>query len=473
MNEPSDNILAPMPSTSIRVRTCYLLVFLLLSFLSCSREMSPEDLRTTVLYDVTVIDGTGQAPMKHQAILLRGPTISAIGAIEEIDLPDGARTLDLAGRFVLPGFIDLHVHFPGEPEVDEAILRRLLESGITTALQPGARPGTGVYLRDQLEAGKIVGPRLRTSGPILNSPVEGEVRAAGRTWVTSEAAARAAVRAQAAQGVDFIKLYRDLPPDLVAATIEEAHHLGLRVAGHMGRTTWQEAASLGVDVLMHSGWGTPMDELVDLEDPDAATDTEWYLAYADAPKGRPFARLVASLQANKVVVVPTLSIHQASGLGHDDRLLHLFETDLAPEADLAGWWGDRWRQRHPQYDPDSEEEAHMMATVYFPAILDIVRSYFERGVRLGVGTDVGNAWMTPGVVYHHELELYQQAGIPPLSILSMASQSGAEALGLQAEIGTVETGKVADLIILREDPTVDIRNTRSIEFVIQAGRLQE
>ncbi len=394
----------------------------------------------------------------------------AIGPIETTSIPDDAKLLDLSGRFVLPGFVDLHVHFPGESAVDEAVLRRLLESGITTALQPGSRPRTGVLLRERLESGQIKGPRLLASGPVLNAPLDGQEPSAGRVWVESEAEIRAAVTTQAAEGVDYIKIYRDLPPELVAAAIQEAHQQGLRVAGHMGRTSWTEAARLGIDVLMHSGWGTPMDELVDLEDPDSATDTEWYQSYADAPNGRPFTTLVSTLLAQEVIVVPTLSIHQASGLGNDDTLLPLFETHLAPEADLAGWWGEGWRRKHPQYGPDSEEEAHMMATVYFPGILGIVRSYFEHGVQLGVGTDVGNAWMTPGVVYHHELELYQEAGIPPLAILSMATRNGAVALGLQAELGTVEAGKRADLIVLREDPTLDIRNTRSIELILQAGR---
>lgn len=111
-----------------------------------------------------------------------------------------------------------------------------------------------------------------------------------------------------------------------------------------------------------------------------------------------------------------------------------------------------------------------MATVLFPGILNIVRAYYERRVRLGVGTDVGNSWMTPGVVFHHELELYQEAGIPPLAILTMATHNGAEALGILDDTGTIEVGKRANLVVLTSDPTEDFRNTRDIEQVFLNGQ---
>jgi hypothetical protein len=309
-----------------------------------------------------------------------------------------------------------------------------------------------------------------TAGRIIEHRPAEEGLAGWARVVTTEAEVQEEVRGQAAAGVDWVKLYRGVPPELVAAGIEEAHSLGVPVIGHMGATTWGEAAALGIDMLVHSGWGTPMDEVVNLEDPASATDREWYLAYASATGGEKFERLMATLTEHEVVVVPTLSITQASGLGADATLLPLFETELAPDAHVEDWWSEGWQARHPQYDPDSEEEAEMLATVYFPGVLAIVRGYFEGGVRLGVGTDVGNSWMTPGVVYHHELALYQEAGIPPLEILKMATRNGAEALGILDEVGTVEAGKRADLLVLRADPAADIRNTRSIEHVFLGGQ---
>ena len=429
----------------------------------------PGQTGTVILKNLTLVDGTGAAPRPGQVLTLRGESIVSIDTVTDYIDPVGATVYDLSGRFVIPGLVDLHVHLPGEPEIDEAVLLRLLHCGITTILNPGARPGTGVDLREKIRSGKIIGPHMYTAGRVIDLPPGDSDLATWAAAVETSEQVRTEVESQSQQGVDFLKLYRHLPAHLVEAAIDEAHRRELRVVGHMGETTWAEAASAGIDMLVHSGWGTPMDEIVNLEQPEVATDTEWYLAYADAPEGARFAAVVAALLANDVVVVPTLSIHQASGLGADSSMLPLFQTELAPEANIPGWWGDNWRLRHPQYDPDSVEEAEMMATVYFPGILNIIRAYHERGVRLAVGTDVGNAWMTPGIVYHHELGLYQEAGIPPLAILSMATRNGAEALDALERLGTIEPGKRADLVVLSRDPSVDIRNTRFIDNVFLAG----
>lgn len=438
--------------------------------LASCRPLAAQDQPVPVaLHNVTVIDGTAAAPEPNQIVVLRGARIAEVGPVGRVEVPAGAHVIDLSGRYVVPGFVDLHVHFPEDTSVHQAMLHRLLEYGVTTILNPGARPNAGVVLRERIRSSAYSGPRMFTAGPIIEHRPAEEGLAGWSTEVTTEVEIRDAVRLQAAEGVDFVKLYRQLPPELVAAATEEAHRHRLPVIGHMGATTWGEAAFMGVDMLVHSGWGTPMDEVVNLDDPHAATDNEWYQAYADAPNGERFAVLVEALVENGVVVVPTLSITQASGLGADASLLPLFEVELAPDAHVADWWSEGWRERHPQYSPDSDEEAEMLATVYVPGALNITKAYYERGVRLAVGTDVGNSWMTPGFVYHHELALYQQAGIPPLAILTMATRNGAEALGILSDAGTIETGKRADLVILRQDPSIDIRNTREIEFVFLAG----
>jgi len=173
-----------------------------------------------------------------------------------------------------------------------------------------------------------------------------------------------------------------------------------------------------------------------------------------------------------VTVVPTLAITQAGGLGRDATLLPQFETHLAPETELPGWWPDGWETRDPQYGDDvGPEEAELLEGVYWPGVLGIVRAFHERGVRLGVGTDVGNAWITPGASFHYEMSLYSEAGIPPHDILSMATMGVAVALGLEDSIGTVEVGKVADLVVLDADPTRGIAATRTIEMVIADGRI--
>ena len=136
--------------------------------LACSASPPP-----VVLHDVTVIDGTGTVGRPYQVIVLQGDRISQLGPVDDVEIPDGARVMDFSGKFVVPGFVDLHVHFPEDAVVQEAMLARLLEFGITTILNPGARPGAGVSLRQRIESGDVLGPRLFTAGRIIDhDPVD-------------------------------------------------------------------------------------------------------------------------------------------------------------------------------------------------------------------------------------------------------------------------------------------------------------
>ncbi len=418
-----------------------------------------------VLENVGLVDVTTGTVAPHD-VGIRDGSITAVIPSSSGGRLSGDSVLDLSGRFLVPGFVDLHVHLPPDSLVQEEVLEQLAGYGVTTILNPGAREGAGTELRDRLGPGL---PRMRTAGPIIEylRPSQG-----GLDWavtVESAAAMREEVVRQANGGVDLIKLYAGVPPELVEAAVEEASTFGLPVALHAGETLWTEAADLGVSMLVHSGYGTPMDEIVNLEDPAGASDPEWYAAYADAPSGPRFRRLVQSLVSQGVVVVPTLAITQAAGLGGDATLLPGFETHLAPEADLPGWWGEGWRDRHPQHGEVSAAEEVLLAEVYWPGVLDITRALFDAGVTLGVGTDVGNAWINPGTSFHYEMGLYAEAGIPPAEILAMATLEGARALGLADSIGTVAVGKRADLVVLSADPTRDIRATRQIEYVLIGG----
>lgn len=443
----------------------------MIAMAGCTKTPAPDDVRIIALVNATIIDGTGAAPVSNQTIIIRGSKIAQIDDAASIDVPLDAEIIDASGKWVIPGFVDLHVHLPPDETVHGAILERLLEHGVTSFLNPGARPEAGVPLRERIQAGDFPGPQMKTAGRLIDDWPETSSAKSWAAHTPTQDALREEIRAQAKAGVDFIKLYARLSPELVAAGIEEGHAQGLPVIGHLEATNWTDAAAMGIDMLVHTGWSAPMDELVNLVNPESASDEEWYLGYADAPNGPAFQLLVDTLIENDIVVVPTLAVMQAGGLGDDNTLLPLYETDLAPERDLEGWWGEGWRTRHPEYSDDvGSEEAQLLKEVYFPALLNFQKEFYERGVTLGVGTDVGVSWMTPGASFHYEMSLYQDAGIPPLAILSMATRNGADALGLGDAVGTIEIGKNADLIVLGADPSADIRNAREIERVFLAGQ---
>jgi imidazolonepropionase-like amidohydrolase len=423
-----------------------------------------------VLRAVTVIDGTGAPPTPGQDIRIEGDRIVSI-------MPAGTGTstgsdsvVDLSGRWVMPGLIDTHAHvtileFHREADgstraeyrrdLSEHALRLLLAHGVTSVRNPSAPAADGVALRDDVASGRVVGPRIVTSGTHLNDA----------TMSTDEL--RAAVRAQAAAGVDFIKVYAGLDAARVAAAIEEAHRLGLPVVGHLQRTGWTEAARLGIDGITHgASWSRdllPEGRRAGYR-PSMLGRLDW-IEWVDLDSDD-FETMVRELADRRIPVDPTLVTYHTKFFGDDPRWTRHPELHRVPE--LAAWWraGGGWVS---DWTPADHDRARSL----WPKVEELVRRYHAAGVVLAAGSDMPQPWTIPGVSLHEELELLADAGIPALDVLRIATRNGAEVLGWLDEVGTIEPGKRADLLVLTRDPTRDIRNTRSIERVIQGGRLMD
>ncbi len=150
----------------------------------------------------------------------------------------------------------------------------------------------------------------------------------------------------------------------------------------------------------------------------------------------------------------------------DSLVLESLEPSYAPTEIAAAW-----RAESHSYTREWTAEYFKEMQDGFPTILEVVHLFHQRGVLLTAGTDVGNPWITPGVSFHRELELLVQAGIDPLDVVSIATRNGAEALGVLEDVGTIEPGKIADLVVLRADPLANISDTRLIDLVIQRGEV--
>jgi beta-lactamase class D/imidazolonepropionase-like amidohydrolase len=423
-----------------------------------------------VLRGVTVIDGTGAPPLPGRDVLIRDGRIVAVVPTGSEATAEADQVLDLAGRFVMPGLVDSHAHvtileFHRGPDgatraeyrrdLSERTLRLLLAHGVTTVRNPSAPAVEGVALREDVARGVVVGPRIVTSGPHLNGAS------------MSEAEIRAEVRAQAAAGVDFIKVYSSLDPSQIGAAIEEAHALGLPVVGHLQRTGWTEAARLGIDGITHgASWNRELlpESRRAAYRPSMLGRVDW-MDWLDL-ESDDFATMLRELATRRIPVDPTLITYHTKFFGDDPRWTDHPDLRLIPE--IAGWW-----RAGGGYVAGWTPEDHARARALWPKVEEMIRRYHEAGVLLAAGSDLPNAWTIPGVSLHEELELLAGAGISPLEVLTIATLNGAEALGLLDEIGTLEPGKRADLLVLAADPSLDIRNTRTIERVIQGGRLIE
>lgn len=433
------------------------------------------------LEHASIVDGTGTQPRPDRVVVIAGGRILKVGSMGQYQYPD-ATVIDLTGRWLVPGFMDLHAHMDLEGHQIPAELeaRRgatLLAFGITTIRSPGGPPQVGTGLRDRIAAGKVLGPRMFTASRVMDMP--------GGMWTKSPAGialataedVRAEVRRQAAEGVDWVKFYTQINPELLRAGIEEAHAAGVRVIGHLGATSWTEAARLGIDAVTHTGApGASWQFLpVDTQDrfrqfyfPNSRFDPTLFRQWRQAVNldGPEMETLISALVEHRVEVNPTLVIPEALYWGDDAAMLDKLEPDYAtpPEALTSP------KARFP-YSADWPASAMAEARATFPVVLEIVRRFHERRVLLTTGSDIAiPPWITPGVSLHHEMELLVRAGIPPLDVLTIASANGAKALGILDDVGTIEAGKRADLVVLTADPVKDIRNTRKIESIFLAGR---
>jgi imidazolonepropionase-like amidohydrolase len=443
----------------------------------------PQPLQPTVITDVTVIDGTGRPPMPQMAVAIDRGRITYVGPASSRPKPPDERVIDGRGRFLLPGLIDTHAHvtyidWPADSSADSighvndavtvASLRLLLDFGITTIRNPGAPTAAGVSYRNRVASGAIEGPVILTAGDILNRAprYDGLTRP-----VSTVADVEREVRAQAAAGVDYIKVYGNTPPSLVEAAIRTAHALHVRVLGHLQATSWTEAARMGIDAICHgASWATA-------ELPPAQRDAyenavvakgamrarmDW-LDLVD-PDGAEIQTMISELSHRHTPVDPTLIAYATKFEGQDARFVESPDLRLAPEPMRASFPALSFVR-----DWTSEDFAHGHRV--WPKMQALVRAYHRGGVLLTTGSDEPNSWIVPGASLHTELELLVEAGLSPLDVITMATRNGAESLGLLKDAGTIEAGKQADLILLDRNPATDIRNTRSISLVMIRGRI--
>ncbi len=362
------------------------------------------------------------------SILIADGRIVWVGSEQGRSVPPSPTIVDAAGRYAIPGLFDLHVHAAWANH--EASPDAFLAYGITSVRDTGGRLDLLNALADRGELTADPLPRYFFSGEIF----EGARPNWGDAFlqITREDEARAHVRLWKERGALFIKVYPSLPWPLQRAVADEARKLGLPMVGH-GLSTEEivKSVNLGYAVLEH-GPSSVYDDLLQLL---AATGTRWD---------------------------PTLAILGGHGLVIRDEPKRLDEAlfrIFVPEATIAESRGGGMFGRMPV--------AMLRAT--WKARLARIQAASARGVRLQAGTDSLMSGTFFGPSLHWELEHFAEAGITPIEILRMATQSAAEAVGAGADLGTLEPGKLADLVLLDANPLEDIRNTRSIWRVLKGG----
>jgi len=393
---------------------------------------------TTAFLGVTLLDMVRAAPQPDQTVLVENGRITAVGPKETIAVPSDARRIEGRGRFLLPGLVDMHVHLQ-----DSSDLRLFLANGVTTIRDLNGSPSLLVWRRLQAHD-SLTAPALIVSGPLFAGP---EVQWKNKTVPRTPAEARQAVVAQHDAGYDVIKVYDGLTPAIYDAIVATAAGLAMPVTGHIPEGVGLAGVLAAhqslehADKIVFAAWGHHLDEAR-------------IPAVADSVKrsGVWFTATLASLEQLDLVA------H-----GRYDSLMLQPGVHRASQ-DAREWWGIVGRlARHAsptagRFTPWTEFERRL------------VRALFERGVPMVAGTDTPNAVMVPGYSLLDELEALQADGIPPYSVLLMATRNAGVWAKAVPSFGTVTVGARADLLLLEADPSRDVRNLRRRVGVMTRGR---
>jgi imidazolonepropionase-like amidohydrolase len=406
-----------------------------------------------VLSNVRVIDGTGSAVRENQTIVIENGRITAVGPAGQVRLPAGARTLDLAGHTVLPGLIGMHDHTfyttrGRSVQLQFSAPRLYLGSGVTTTRTTGGTsPYHEINMKRAIERGELPGPRMHLTGPYLTGPGG----AATMAQIASPEEAKRIVNYWADEGVTWFKAYTDISRDALRAAIAAAHARGLKFTGHLCSVSFREAVALGIDNLEH-GLFTNSDYAPNKQPdrcPQGLTGTLLNVNL-DGPEVQQTLREMVS---HGVAMTSTLAVYELSYPDRpplDPRMLEA----LAPEAK------DEYLATRQQI---SANAAQSPMPEVFRRAQAFERAFVKAGGLLTAGVDpTGNGGALPGFGDQRNYELLLEAGFTPVEAVRIMSLNGARVLGVDRQLGSIEAGKLADLVVLRGNPVTspaDIRNT--------------
>lgn len=399
---------------------------------------------TLVIHDVTIID-LSKGPLASRTLVVTGDRITQITESATSNLPTGGRVVDGAGRFLIPGLWDMHVHLSN---TKASALPTLLAHGVTSVRDIGGRLSEIDLWRGEMRAGKMHGPRVFRSGPMLNGRFSDY-----QLLVTNAAEARGAVRALHRAGVDFIKLHRMTPREAYFGIADEAEKLQLRFAGHIPRTVSPEEAS-------DAGQWT-------FEHVETLFEGTFSDARDDVPLARPIERfktdgateLFERFAKNRNWWTPTLTAFETANLRFWNEKPELTDVYIS----RSSWDMIKKIRKNP---PTREWLYDRRAQ--FPHHLELVGIAQRSGVGLLAGTDMA-ARIVPGDSLHRELELLVESGLSPIEALRTATANPAQAFE-RDDLGAIEPERIADMVLLRKNPLESISNVREIDGVVARGR---
>ena len=408
-----------------------------------------------------LLDGYEAPPIHHAAILIDGDRIVRVGPAAEMTIPSDYRIVDTSGRTMMPGMIELHAHliilghgnyatwFPWVAKqgptmltkVMETSAKQLLNAGVTSAVDLGAPLKESLSVRDRIQKGEIPGPRMSMAGPWITRSAGGMTDQFGGIAVTSSEQAAQEVEKLIAAGVDVIKAHSGLTRQDYKAIADTAHKHNIRVHAHVyAEEDVRNALEMGIDVLSHAGSA------------GTAPPYSKQLITDIVNAGRP----VVITAAHRAWVYPDTA-------AFPERLQDpLLKRDFPPEIyaevqdSLKNW-------RALGYFGRTDREMIFRESG--------VKQFTDSGTVLGMGTDSGTPMNFHSEALWREAKVHVDMGMPAIKVISALTRVGANILGKQRDLGTIEPGKLADIIVVNGNPLYDITALAHVETVVKGGRV--
>ena len=411
------------------------------------------------LTGVQVVDGTGSPAASGRTILIRDGRIAAVGPDAEVEVPDGARVLNLAGHTVVPGFVGLHDHTfymtrGRRVQLNFSAPRLYLASGVTTIRTTGAfSPYSELNLKRSIQEGQEIGPRMFITGPYLS----GAGAMSQMFQVSTPEDARRVVAYWADEGVDWFKAYTRIGDEELAAAIDEAHRRGVRVTGHLCSVSFREAVAMGIDNIEH-GFFTNSDYVPGKQPGVCPPSVRQSLLEVDID-GEEVAATIREMVEQGVAMTSTLPVYELAIPNRpplEQRVLDM----LAP--------GARDEYLQSRADVAARDDAPMAEL--FPKAQAFERLFVEAGGLLAAGVDpTGMGGALPGYGDQRNYELLLESGFSPEQVIRIMSLNGARVLGEDDRFGSIEPGKLADLVVIDGDPVRREAEIRNVTLVFKEG----
>jgi len=447
-------------------------------------QSSKSGLTSLALMHVTVIDGTGAPPMPDMTVVIVGYRIAEIAKSNTISLPRYARTIDATGAFLIPGLWDMHAH-PDDPELwplnpppkdKEKLLTLLIANGVTGIRDMGGDLKLLQEWRERIGSATIAGPHVYGCGPLLDGP---KPMWPGSVAISTTEQGRQAVRDLKKQRADFVKVYSLLPRDAYFAIADEAKRLKIPFAGHVpDALTPEEASDAGqaseehlLQIVESCSDRDAVKKKIDELRAAGATPVERRRAYIETMlstfDNKKADALFAKFVKNDTWITPTAIVWQNNASFEEDSAKYAERMKYLPRY-IREYWDPKNNAHLKNRSPERLAAEKQLVKKY----LEVIGKMQRAGVKLMAGSDFGaNPLLFPGWGVHDELVLLVRAGLTPMEALQTATRNPAKFLKLDHAVGTIEKGKLADIVVLSANPLDDINNTKKITAVLFEGRM--